>query len=349
MSKEKQMEPRTVNSPARKARVGMWTIAFCCALAIFSYAKSQPQSNQKAPEAPRSAQKTFESPQQAADALIGASDPYDLPALEQILGPDSADLVSSEDPVQDKNIAAAFAAKAHEKEAVNIDPNNPARATLVVGNEEWPLPIPILKHTGRWHFDTKSGRQEMIFRRIGTNELDAIQICHGFVEAQEEYASERHDEAKVNQYAQRIISTPGKHDGLAWWNPDGTPGGPIAEGIAKALDQGYTDRSQPYHGYYFKILKGQGPAAPLGRIDFVVGGAMIGGFGFAAAPAEYRVTGVKTFIVSYEGIVYQKDLGADTLKTFKDMELYNPDKTWKRTDDMWPSEALDSPSPGTPQ
>lgn len=151
----------------------------------------------------------------------------------------------------------------------------------------------------------------------------------------------------MNQYAQRIISSPGKQDGLAWQNPDGTWGGPVGEGAAKALAEGYSERGQPYHGYFFKILKGQGPAAPLGRMNFLVEGAMIGGFGLAAAPADYRVTGVKTFIVSYEGIVYQKDLGPDTLKIFKDMELYNPDSTWKRTDDMWPWEAADDSTTGT--
>jgi len=243
--------------------------------------------------------------------------------------------VSSEDPVRDKNIAAAFATKAREKNQITVDPKNSTRAILSIGNDDWPLPIPLVKKEGKWSFDTKAGREEVLFRRIGANELDVIQICRGYVEAQNEYALEKHDNAEVNQYAQKIISTPGKHDGLAWQNSDGTWGGPVGEGIAKALAQGYTDRSQPYHGYYFKILKGQGPAAHLGKIDFMVNGAMIGGFALAAAPAEYRVTGVKTFLVSYEGVVYQKDLGPDTLKIFKDMELYNPDKTWDRTDDNW--------------
>jgi hypothetical protein len=139
----------------------------------------------------------------------------------------------------------------------------------------------------------------------------------------------------VNQYAQRVVSTPGKQDGLAWQNSDGTWGGPVGEKIARAIEQGYSSQSEPYHGYLFKVLKGQGPAAPLGQMNFVVNGAMIGGFALAAAPAEYRVTGVKTFIVSYEGIVYQKDLGPDTLNMFSGMELYNPDKTWQRTDDNW--------------
>jgi len=132
-----------------------------------------------------------------------------------------------------------------------------------------------------------------------------------------------------------MISTPGKKDGLAWQNPDGTWGGPVGEEIAKALEQGYSDKAQPFHGYFFKVLKGQGPAAPMGAMDFVVGGAMIGGFALAAAPAEYKVTGVQTFMVSHAGIVYQKDLGAETLKAFQSMERFDPDKTWKETDDQW--------------
>jgi hypothetical protein len=199
-----------------------------------------------------------------------------------------------------------------------------------------------VKQKGKWIFDMKAGRQEILNRRIGTNELDAITICRGFVEAQEEYAQVKHDDAKVNQYAQRIISTPGKHDGLAWKNSDGTWGGPVGEGIARALEQGYSKQGEPFHGYYFKVLKGQGPAAPKGEMDFVMEGAMIGGFALAAAPAQYRVTGVKTFQVGPSGIVYEKDLGQDTLKVFETMDRYNPDKTWKPTDDDWPEEQEES-------
>jgi Protein of unknown function (DUF2950) len=292
-------------------------------------------SNNQSGEVSRSDQKAFASPQQAADALIAAAQTFNVPALKEILGPGSDDLVSSKDPVQDKNIAAAFAAKARVRKKIAIDPHNPNRAVLSVGNDDWPVPIPIVKNATTWSFDTNAGRQEILFRRIGANELDAIEICRGYVEAQHQYALERHDNSEVNQYAQRIISTPGKHDGLAWRNPDGTWGGPVGEGVAKALDQGYTEHSQPYHGYFFKILKGQGASAPLGAMNFVVEGAMIAGFGLGAAPADYRVTGVKTFIISYEGIVYQKDLGPDTLAIFKTMELYDPDKTWHRTDDDW--------------
>jgi hypothetical protein len=289
-----------------------------------------------------SSQTNFASPEKAAAALVQASETFDVPALKKILGPEGEDLVSSEDPVRDKNIAAQFASKAHEHTSISVDPNNANRATLLVGNDNFPLAIPIVHKNGTWFFDTKAGKQEMLYRRIGANELDAIQICRGYVEAQHEYAMTKHDGTEVNQYAQRVISTPGTHDGLVWRNSDGSLGGPIAERIADALQQGYTDKAKPYHGYFLKILKGQGPAAPLGQLNFVVEGAMIGGFALAAAPADYRVTGVKTFIVGYDGVVYQKDLGPDTLKIFKDMELYNPDKSWSPTEDSWPPDALDA-------
>ncbi len=277
-------------------------------------------------------QKQFDSADQAADALIQAATNSDLAAAKEILGPDSDDIVSSEDPVMDKNRAAAFANKAKEKKS--IDKKDPNRAILVVGNDNFPLPIPIVKNNGKWTFDTKVGREEILNRRVGANELNAIELCRGYVEAQHDYAGEKHDDAKVNQYAQRILSTPGKHDGLAWQNTDGTWGGPVGDEVAKALQEGYSAQGgKPYHGYYFKVLKGQGAAAPMGEMDFVIGGAMIGGFALAAAPAEYRVTGVQTFIVGPDGIVYQKDLGPDTLKTFQSMDRYNPDKTWQETDD----------------
>jgi hypothetical protein len=176
----------------------------------------------------------------------------------------------------------------------------------------------------------------VLYRRIGRNELDAIAICRGFVEAQKEYALEVHDDSGVHQYAQRIISTPGKQDGLYWQNADGTPGGPITEAIAKAIAEGYSvEKRSAFHGYYFQVLKGQGPAAPLGELDYVINGMMIGGFALIAAPAEYRVTGVQTFIVSHDGIVYQKDLGPDTLNIAKKIERYNPDKSWHITTDEW--------------
>ena len=247
-----------------------------------------PQAEEAAAAVSKGKQKGFDTPQQAVDSVIQAAEAFDVPALEEILGPDSADIISSDDPVMDKNHAVAFAKQAREKNSIDVDSKNPKRAILSVGEEEWPLPIPIVKRQGKWYFDTKAGRQEILFRRIGTNELDAIEICRGYVDAQEEYAREKHGDSTVNQYAQRVISTPGKQDGLAWKNPDGTWGGPVGEDVAKALEEGYTDKAKPYHGYYFKILKGQGPAAPMGETDFVVKGAMIGGFAMAAAPADTR-------------------------------------------------------------
>jgi Protein of unknown function (DUF2950) len=285
--------------------------------------------------APEVEQKGFATAKEAADALVQAATAFDVPSLEAILGPGSEDLVASEDTVQDKNRAIKFAEMAHEKSEIEVDPKNSRRATLSVGNDDWPLPIPMVKRSGKWYFDAKAGREEILLRRIGENELDVLDICRGYIDAQKEYAADKHDGSSLNQYAQRIISTPGKQDGLAWKNADGTWGGPVGEDVAKALEQGYSDKAQPYHGYYFKVLKGQGPAAPMGQIDFVVGGAMIGGFALAAAPADYRVTGVQTFIVSHSGVVYQKDLGPDTLKVFKEMERFNPDKTWHTTDDEW--------------
>jgi hypothetical protein len=303
----------------------------CCISATLLRPMPQTKAPPTMTEDPR--QRTFQTAQQAAEAMIAATQHDDLSALLEIFGFDGKDFVSTGDDVQDKNSRAAFGALAKEKMRVDSDPHNPNRATLSVGNEEWPLPVPIIKQSTRWHFDSKAGRAEILDRRIGTNELDVISICRGYAEAQKEYASEIHDDSGVNQYAQRIISTAGKHDGLSWQNTDGSQGGPIGETIAKAIAEGYTSKSGSYRGYFFKTLKGQGPAAPLGQIDYVVDGAMIGGFALAAWPAEYQVTGVQTFLVSYDGNIYQKDLGPDTATIASAIERYNPDKTWNRTDD----------------
>ncbi len=309
------------------------TMFFFCLLGLASQGAPEPKQDATA-AASQPQQKQFDTPKQAADALIQVAGNFDVAAAKEILGPDSEDIIASEDPVMDKNRALAFAAKAKEKSSTQIDKKDPNRVILLVGNDDFPLPIPIVKRKGKWLFDTKVGREEILNRRVGENELNAIEICRGFVEAQHEYAQEKHDDSKVNQYAQRILSTPGKHDGLAWKNAGGTWEGPVGEEVAKALEEGYkAERGTPYHGYYFKVLKGQGPAAPMGEMDFMVGGAMIGGFALAAAPAEYRVTGVETFIVGPDGVVYEKNLGPDTLKTFQSMDKYNPDKTWKVTED----------------
>ncbi|PYX40248.1 MAG: DUF2950 domain-containing protein [Acidobacteria bacterium] len=283
--------------------------------------------------------KAFDSPQAAAETLVKAAESYDVPALLEIFGADGKDFISSADPIQDKNIAVNFAAKAHEKNLVTLDPNNKAQAVLSVGKDDWPFPIPIVKQKGKWYFDSTKGRQEILFRRIGANELDAIQVCRGFVEAQQEYASDIHDNSGINQFAQKIISTPGKHDGLYWQNADGSSGGPISEAVAKAIEEGYTPgKTSGYHGYYFRVLKGQGPAAHLGQLDYVIEGVMLGGFALVAFPADYRVTGVKTFMVGYDGVVYEKDLGPESLSLGQKMERYNPDKSWHLTADEWPTD-----------
>ena len=270
----------------------------------------------------------FDTPAKAAAALVDAAEQFDFAALHRIFGPDGQDIVFTGEFAQDRKQAAAFAAEAREKMSVSVDPRNANRAFILAGAEEWPMPVPLVRTAaGKWWFDAKAGRQELLHRRIGSNELDAIEICRGYVEGQHEYATQQRAINEVNQYAQRIISSPGKRDGLGWQNPDGTWGGPVGANIAKAIQEGYAT-ADPYHGYFFKVLKAQGPAAPLGEMDFVVKGVMIGGFALVASPAVYGVTGVRTFIVSHDGVVYEKDLGWNTLDEFKKMERFNPDQSW---------------------
>lgn len=325
------MKSQLSNINARAVLLSLLMLAVACAAAVAQTARQQSVSTSSA-AAPEK-QRGFATPQAAAEALINAAESYNVPALLEIFGPEGKELVASADPVRDKSRGREFVAMARQKNSVTV---NGSRATLLVGNEDWPVPVPIVKKSGKWYFDTKAGRQEILYRRIGANELDAIQICRGYVEAQKQYASTVHDDSGIHQYAQRLISTPGKQDGLFWNDPDGSAGGPISKPIAHAIQEGYSTSStspSPFHGYIFKVLKGQGPAAPLGQLDFVIKGAMIGGFALVAVPAQYRVTGVKTFIVSHDGIVYQKDLGPDSLKIVQQMDRYNPDKSWRVTND----------------
>jgi len=303
-------------------------VSACVYATVPSVAQESAAKKTSASAAPVAGARNFDTAQQAADALVDAAEKFDVDALTQIFGPGGEDIVFSGEFAQDRKHAADFAAEAREKKSVSVDPKTGNRAFLLVGNEDWPLPVPLVKKGDKWSFDANAGRQELLNRRIGANELDAIAICEGYVEAQHDYALQKREGYDVNQYAQLVISTPGKQDGLAWQNPDGTWGGPVGEKIAHAIEQGYTPGSEPYHGYFFKILKGQGPAAPLGEMEFVVEGVMIGGFALVAAPAEYGVTGVRTFIVSHDGVVYEKDFGAKTLDEFSKMERFNPDKSW---------------------
>jgi len=302
---------------------GLITAAFCIALAYAAATNAQTVAKAR----------TFASAQDAANALIEAAEKFDQAALTEILGPDSYDIIHSGEPARDREVAQKFAEQARIKTNVSLQPKNPRRAILEIGDDNWPFAVPIVKTGATWAFDSKAGRQELLYRRIGGNELDAIGICRGYVEAQHEYALQKRGTSGQNQYAQRIISTPGTQDGLAWQNSDGTWAGPIGEKVAAAIARGYSNRAEPYHGYFFKVLKGQGPAAPLGQLDFVVKGAMIGGFALVAFPAQYRVTGVKTFMVSHDGVVYEKDLGPQTLELAQAIELFNPDKSWTPVQD----------------
>jgi hypothetical protein len=322
------MTPETVSANLSKAlsRIGALALVALCASVLCEAQETTPKKTTTAAAEPTA--KGFTTPQQAADALVAAADKFDQAALIEIFGPGGDDIIFTGEYAQDRKHAADFVAEAREKKSISIDPKTSNRAFVLVGNEDWPFPVPIVKRGDKWYFDAKAGRQELLYRRIGANELDAIQLCRGYVEAQYEYSLKPRDGYEVNQYAQHVISTSGKQDGLAWQNADGTWGGPIGEKIAKAIDQGYNLDAEPYHGYFFKILKGQGPDAPLGQMNYVVEGVMIGGFALVAAPAEYEVTGVKTFIVSNDGVVYEKDSGDTTLDAFKKMELFNPDQTW---------------------
>ena len=328
MSRERKSV--SVNRHLARLLLTVCAVAWVCVSVPVRFAA--PQSTAKKTSAvagaPAAGPRSFNTPQQAADAVVDAADKFEVATLVEIFGPGGEDVVLTGEYPQDRKRALDFAAKAHEKKSVSVDPISGIRASLIVGNEDWPFPVPIVKRGDGWSFDASIGRQELFNRRIGANELDAIAICHGYVEAQYEYAFQKQEGYDVNQYAQRVISTPGKHDGLAWQNLDGTWGGPVGENIARAIDQGYTSRAEPYHGYFFKVLKGQGPAAPLGEMDFMVKGVMIGGFALVAAPAEYGETGLKTFIVSQDGIVYQKDFASTTLDEFKKMERFNPDSSW---------------------
>jgi hypothetical protein len=313
----------------RTTNLFVFGLALCGGVLAASQAQTAPPPK-PAPQAASTAQsaETFDTPQQAGDALVKAAESFDVVALTRIFGPDGNGIVFSGEFAQDRKHAADFAEQARQKKSVSVDPKGGERAFLLVGNEDWPFPVPIVKRGGKWFFDSKAGLQELLYRRIGANELDAIEVCRGYVEAQDDYATRQRAVNDVAEYAQRIVSSPGKQDGLAWQNADGAWDGPIGENIARAIEQGYTSTSEPYHGYFFKILKGQGPAAPLGEMDFVVKGVMIGGFALVAAPAEYGVTGVRTFIVSHDGVVYERDFGPRTLEEFEKMTRFNPDKTW---------------------
>lgn len=283
-----------------------------------------------------SAQQAFKTPDEAASALVDAAKAGDPKAIVTVLGPDGEDVVSSGDEVADAATRQKFVAAYDAKHQIAMEGDS--KATMVIGLEDFPVPIPLVRKDGMWRFDTAAGRQEILARRIGKNELDAIQACLAYVDAQNDYAEKDRTGAGINTYAQRIISQPGKKDGLYWPSSQGDEASPLGEFVAQATAQGYRvgGGRTPYHGYYFKILTRQGPAAPGGELDYVVRGKMIGGFALVAYPAEYRNSGVMTFIVSHAGDVFQKDLGPATAKLAERMTSFNPDKSWQKAADTDP-------------
>jgi hypothetical protein len=278
--------------------------------------------------APQTGQQTFATPQEAAAALVAACEHNDTAALLKVLGPGSKDIVESGDPAEDKSGRATFVERAHAHMVVNVEPGNPDRAVLIVGENDWPFPIPLSRENGRWHFDAAKGRTEVLARRIGRHELAAIEICRGYVEAQMQYAARDRNADGVLQYAPKIVASTGKKDGLYWHGEaDNLVPKAFADAAAAMFAEG--KKPAPYHGYYFHILKAQGPDAPGGAMDYLVKGKMIGGFALVAYPAEYGVSGVKTFLVNHRGLVYEKDLGPTTGTLARQMVRFNPDKTWK--------------------
>ncbi len=279
-----------------------------------------------------SAQQAFKTPDEAASALVSAAKTGDRKAIVTVLGPDGDDIVSSGDEVADAAARQKFVAAYDAKHDIAMEGDN--KAVMVIGQEDFPLPIPLVRKEGMWRFDTAAGREEILARRIGKNELDVIQSCLAYADAQNDYADKDRTGAGKGIYAQRIVSSPGKKDGLYWPDAQSNDPSPLGELFAEATNQGYQfgGGRTPYHGYYYKILTKQGAAAPDGELEYVVKGKMIGGFALVAYPGAYRNSGVMTFIVSHNGQIYQKDLGPHTARLAERMTSFNPDGSWKKVD-----------------
>jgi hypothetical protein len=277
------------------------------------------------------AQQSFKTPEEAVDALVSAAKAHDRKSVLTVLGAGAADIVSSGDEVADVSdrdrVLEAYDAK-HQLVMEGAD-----KAVLVLGNQDWPFPIPLVRKDGTWRFDTAAGREEILFRRVGRNELSAIQAILAYVDAQHEYAEKGVGGNGV--YAQRIVSRPGTKDGLYWPAQSGEDESPLGEFAASAAAEGYRAGQQriPYHGYYYKVLTRQGPNASGGALDYVVRGKMIGGFALVAYPAQYDNSGVMTFLVNHQGTIYEKDLGPQTAAIAGGMTAFNPDSTWQRVSD----------------
>jgi hypothetical protein len=279
-------------------------------------------------------QATFESADKAVDSLVAAVRAQDEVQLKNLLGSEGQEIISSGDPVADKNAQENFLKAYDEKH--QLVAGDKGAMTLVVGKADWPLPIPLVQTFGKWHFDTDAGKDEILNRRVGKNELDAIQSCLAILDAQREYVSRDRDANGLREYATRFLSEPGKKNGLYWLTAANEPPSPLGPLAAEAAEEGYTGQNAaphtPFHGYRFRILTSQGASAPGGTLDYMVNGKLIGGFAIVAWPAEYGNSGVMTFIMNHEGIVFQCDLGDDTEKSAKTMSSYNPGPDWKKVE-----------------
>ncbi len=278
-------------------------------------------------------QKTFKSPEEAVKALIDAVKANDTKELLMILGPEGKDIISSGDEVADKETRERVAQKYDQKNKLVWDGDK--KVVLDIGTDDWPMPIPLVKKGDNWVFDTKAGKEEVLSRRIGRNELNVIQVCLAYVDAQREYALKDRDGDGIRKYAQRFGSEKGKKNGLYWEAKEGEEQSPLGQLAAEAVKEGYTGKKaggkpSPYHGYYYKILTAQGKNAPGGAYGYVVKGKMIGGFAMVTYPAQYGNSGVMTFIVNQDGVVYQKNLGKNTEKIASAMTKFDPDKSWEK-------------------
>ena len=298
-----------------------------CALALFAVVMLMGTAL-----AAKSKQKTFEKPEAAVEALVKALRDGSEKELLAIFGPGSETLISSGDKIDDRERRENFVRLYGE--ANRLEPAGDRKAIVHIGKNDWPFPIPIVKAGESWRFDTKQGREEILNRRIGENELDAIQTCLAIVDSQREYAAVDRDGDGLLEYAQKFYSTRGKMDGLYWEVKPGEKPSPLGPLVAKAQGEGYMPggKPAPYNGYFFRILTAQGKSARGGAYSYLVKGKMVGGFAVVAYPATYAVSGVKTFIVNHEGVVYEKDLGLKTVKLAKSMKAYNPDKTWEKAE-----------------
>jgi hypothetical protein len=277
-------------------------------------------------------QQRYPTPQAATEALVAAVRSGDPRRIGAVLGPGSDSLISSGDPVADRQGRARFVAAFVKRSRIELEGD--AHATLIVGENEWPLPFPLVKHADGWRFDAKSGAEEILNRRIGRNELSAIQVCLAYVDAQREYALTQGNRDGMHVYAMRLVSRPGKRDGLYWPTKEGQPLSPLGPLAAKEREEGYGNGKnavhEPYHGYLYKILTGQGADAPGGAYDYVANDRLIGGFALVAYPARWGASGVMTLIVNHEGVVYEKNLGPATAATASTMKRFNPDSSWSK-------------------